>query len=277
MADHEHEHEEGAEHGHSGGHGGGGHGGGGHAEGEHEGAPEWLISFADNVMLQMGFFVILLALNMGEKASGPTSEGEGTSQPSPAMMDFAIAVREAFNNPVDLNSSSPADQALIRRIKQREAEGSRKEDGPAGTKQDMQSLRPSDYINVVGVVGFEFRETVIPFEGAETIFEVARKVGGHRFMIEVRGYASAAEAAADGDRGMGLSFQRAMVVAKELEAHEVAWRQIRVVAGGDGNRVTGRAQGAGQHRTNQRVEIIQTEEPLPDDPYSQEHRNEGGE
>jgi flagellar motor protein MotB len=285
MAEHETEHHEGAaadgEHGggHGGGSHGGGHAGGGHEEG-HEGAPEWLISFADNVMLQMGFFVILLALNIGEKAHGPTSEGEGTGQPSAAMMDFAIAVREAFNNPVDLNSSAPQDQALIRRIKQKELEGDTKEDGPPGDKQNMSSIRPSDYINLCGTVGFERGESAIPFEGSETIFEIAKRVGGHRFIVEVRGYVSSAEAAEGedkdktSDRGMYLSYARAMAVAKQLESDGVTWRQLRVVAGGDTQRNTGRAQGAGQHRTNQRVEIVQTEELMPEDPYSQESRGD---
>lgn len=287
MAENENEHHEGAEGEHGGGHGGGGHGGGGHgggghgggghAEGEHEGAPEWLISFADNVMLQMGFFVILLALNMGEKATGPSTDGEGTGQPSQAMMDFAIAVREAFNNPVDLNSSAPEDQALIRRLKQRELEGEVGETGPVGDKQNVQSLRPSDYVNTVGIVEFERNESAIPFEGAETVFEVAKKVGGHRFIIEVRGNVSATEAAQSDDRGMLLSYERALAVAKQLEADGVNWRQLRVVAGGDTQRATARASGAGQHRTNQRVEVIQTEETMPDDPYSQEGRGgEGG-
>ncbi len=282
MADHENEHHEGGG-GHAegehpkGGHGGGGHGGGGHGGEEHEGgAPEWLISFADNVMLQMGFFVILLALNMGEKATGPQSGGDGEGQASPAMMDFAIAVREAFNNPVDLNSSNPADQVLIRRIKQKEAYGDPTENGPPGKKQDQSSLRPSDYVNTVGLVEFDRKETAIPFEGAETIFEVAKRISGHRFVIEVRGYVSAAESAeSKDDRGMTLSFERAMAVAKQLEADGVNWRQLRVIAGGDTQRMTGRASGTNQHRTNQRVEIIQTEETMPDDPYSHETQDEG--
>src|SRR5207253_495923 len=87
---------------------GGSHGGGGHEE-AHEGAPEWLISFADNVTLMMGFFVILLAVNMGPKGNGPTENPkQGDSQiPQPDLLDAQIAIREAFNNPVNLNSMDP--------------------------------------------------------------------------------------------------------------------------------------------------------------------------
>src|ERR1700761_6397949 len=60
---------------------GGGHGGGGHEE--HAGAPEWLISFADNVALLMGFFVILLAMNMGPKNKASGAEGEGSRGGAP--------------------------------------------------------------------------------------------------------------------------------------------------------------------------------------------------
>src|SRR5512136_3011850 len=94
-----------------------GHGGGGHGEEAHEGAPEWLISFADNVMLQMGFFVILLALAMkGSSAGGLAKEGKqraGGGSPTPDQLDFAIAVREAFNNPVDVNSTDINDLLLV--------------------------------------------------------------------------------------------------------------------------------------------------------------------
>src|SRR5437588_11856819 len=89
--------------------------GGGHEE-AHEGAPEWLISFADNVTLMMGFFVILLAVNMGPKGAGATNAPQqgDSSLPPPSLLDAQIAIREAFNNPVNLNSMDPGEQPLIR-------------------------------------------------------------------------------------------------------------------------------------------------------------------
>ncbi len=105
-----------------------GPGGGGPGHGdthEHrEGAPEWLISFADNVTLMMGFFVILLAFNMkpANKGTGGGT-GEGPTGGVPAdLVDFSVAVRSAFNNPVDLSSVDPIDLPLIRRILERRGE-----------------------------------------------------------------------------------------------------------------------------------------------------------
>src|ERR1041384_7836114 len=101
MSDHEqHDEKEHKKHASHGGHGGG------HEEG-HEGAPEWLISFADNVALMMGFFVILLAMNMAKPSMGGIGGQEKNpgGGESPAIQDFVIAMRQAFGNPVNPNSS----------------------------------------------------------------------------------------------------------------------------------------------------------------------------
>src|ERR1051325_10394638 len=119
MAEQE-KHEEGAESGH-GGHGGGGHGGGGHEE-HHEGAPEWLISFADNVALMMGFFVILLAMNMAHKTVG--GGGKRGSGGGADDIDFVLAIRQAFN-PIDMTSENPTEAPLRKRLRERATEGER--------------------------------------------------------------------------------------------------------------------------------------------------------
>jgi len=57
----------------------------------------------------MGFFVILLAMNMAKQTTGGIG-GEGkypSDEESPVMQDFAIAVRAGFGNPVDLESNDP--------------------------------------------------------------------------------------------------------------------------------------------------------------------------
>ncbi|MBC7835335.1 MAG: OmpA family protein [Phycisphaerales bacterium] len=256
-----------------GGHGGGGHGpgGGGHAEGEHEGAPEWLISFADNVMLMMGFFVILLALNMGPKGSEPhgaNAEFDTTGQPSEAMLDLAIAIREAFNNPVDEGSNNPADQPLRQRLMDRRNVGQTERPGPDGDKHDLQSIRAGDFIAPCGLVPFDDESSLVSTDGREIAASVARSLAGHRFIIEVRGHVSASESYRLPHRGMDLAYARAMAVATVLESGGVAWERLRIVSSGDNERVTGRAENDQGHRSNQRVEIFQTEETVALDPYA---------
>lgn len=267
----DHEHSEGKPHrGHGGHHG---HGGGGHEE--HEGAPEWLISFADNVMLQMGFFVILLALNLKEPTTGGIGGKEEQGDPPSRLLDAAIAIREAFNNPVDINSSNPSDAPLIRRLLERERTGHSTAPGPEGSRQDHQSIRPSDYVAPNGLIPFDDGVADVPASARLTIVDVARELAGQRFVVEVRGHVSAAEAARTSDRGMRLSYERALAVALLLEEHGVKWRQIRIVPHGDTSRITPRAADDAGHRSNQRVEVFQTEDVMPDDPYSRDWSESG--
>lgn len=281
MADHDHkEHEDGHGGGsHGGGHGG--HGGGGHAEGEHEGAPEWLISFADNVMLQMGFFVILLAMNMGPKAAGATEGEPGkTGSPPQEMLDFVIAVREGFNNPIDLGDDNPQEAKFRERIKEK-MRGGTTMDGPEGKHDQLQAVRPTDYTNIGGRVEFEEGSALVSPASKDVIDDVSDRVKGLQWIVEVRGHASPFETLPERDpvKAFQLSHARSMAVAQAMAQRGVRWEQLRVVACGDTDRVVGRAYDAGQDAANQRVEIIITKELLPPDPYSRaaEQAGEGGE
>lgn len=248
--------------------------GGGHAEHE-EGVPEWVVSFADNVLLQMGFFVILLAMNMGTKASGPVSEGEGTTaasahvSPEEQALDFAIAIREAFNSPVDMASSNPGDRELIDRLKRRAQLGeTTKTPGVSGSDNKQQSVRPNDYQIPAAYVEFETREYFLLPSAKVIIKEVAPQVRGTRWMIEVRGHASASESLRDTERARKLSYQRAYAVGEALVAEGLSWRQIRLVSCGDIDPVTPRGYTPGETQQNQRAEILKLPETMPPDPFA---------
>lgn len=259
-------------------HGGGSHGGHKkkhhhHGHGHHEEHEEgWIVSFADNVLLMMGFFVILLAMNMGPKATGPDADGDpGASPGEPAdhMLDFAIAVREAFHNPVQMDSTRPEDQALIRRLRQRAQMGETTRPGPEGDKRNVQSVRPTDWTARAGYVEFADNASELS-QAAKTILgEMAREAAGTRWMVEVRGHSSTLESWGDVKKARRLSYERAWSVGHELNMHGVRWEQIRLVSSGDHAPVTPRARNASEHTTNQRVEILIMPETLPSDPYSQ--------
>jgi len=251
-------------------HGGGHHGHGGGSHEEHEGAPEWLISFADMVMLMMGFFVILFALNAvpaGRKPGGAghdQTQREGAEGSEPDMIDFAIAVREAFNNPVDINSTNPNDADLIRRILQRAGKSEARDEGVKGSDSDVQSIRPSDYYAISGLVSFGEGSSDLNASSLATIREVAEKLRGMRVIVEVRGHVSSAEAARGPEYAMRLSSDRAMAVARSLAAQGVDWWQMRLILASDHDRLEAHPTSRDADRANARVEIVVTDQVVPD-------------
>ena len=273
-----------------GGSGGGAHGGGGHDKEhkahkkhgphppheEHEEPAEWIVSFADNALLQMGFFVILLALNLKPAAGsggGPPQPAEASASssaaPSSALLDGAIAIREAFNNPINMNSTNPNDLPLIRRVIQRK-EGDSKVDGAPGDKKNVESVRPTDYHRIGGVVMFDERSSKIGQAGEEAMAELSKDLRGRKTIIEIRGHTSLSESTQPGDRGMRLSFDRALAVAGLLKSGGLEWDQLRVVAVGPADRAAPIARTAGDRQINQRVEVVITDEAMPSDPYAQD-------
>ncbi len=262
-------HEEHAEEGHEkhGGHGGGGHGhGGGHEE--HAGAPEWLISFADNVALLMGFFVILLAMNMNKKDGAAAAESSGADD---SMNELIYGIRDAFNNLPSLESKDPKDGPLIEYMKRREAtRGETSTDGAPGLADTQQAIRPSDFNQVTATFPFEVSVAKLQPSGKELARTVAERLRGQRFIVEIRGHVSAVEAAAGVESAQKLSFQRAQAVGAALVENGLKWPALRIVACGDNERKTPIAYDSPAHRTNQRVEIIVTNETIAEDPHAHE-------
>jgi chemotaxis protein MotB len=254
-------------------HGGGGHGGppghGGSHE-EHEGPAEWIVSFADNVALLMGFFVILVAFSMNKPASaGGSGESPGASSASvvpnsPEFLDAVISIREAFHNPVDVNSTNPREALLVRRIMERRGQVPLDENGPQGQQYKMQSIRPSKYYNLCGSVPFDDNVSDLDEGGRKAVMDILDHLRGLRLIVAIRGHVSVAEAVNSPDRGLRLSFDRAMAVATLLNDNEIEWRRIRVMACGDNDRLEPVVYGKADQGLNQRVEVILTEELMPD-------------
>ena len=261
--------DEGHGEGHSKGHGGGGHGPAAGHEEHHEGAPEWLISFADNVALLMGFFVILLAMNMKKpSAGGIGGENKNPSTDAAAEADWVIGIRESFNSPVDMNSDDPNEAPLRARMRERKMIGDTLQPGPDGDKHDVQAPRPSDFVNITALILFGDGEAVISEDAIGTIVQAAEQLRGTKWIIECRGHASATETARDKGKSMHLAFDRGFAVAQELVRAGVPWDNLRVVGCADNERADPAARSQNGNRTNQRVEIVVTTEPVAADPYA---------
>jgi flagellar motor protein MotB len=108
----------------------------------------------------------------------------------------------------------------------------------------------------------------VPFEpdaagltdaGRIAIGQIIDQLKGHNLVIEVRGHVSAMEAFRTGDRGMQLSYDRALTVARHLAGEGVPWNQMRLIACADGERLMPVVYDAASHQANQRVELIVTD------------------
>jgi flagellar motor protein MotB len=266
MADHEDKH--GNEAHADGAHGGGGHKshgpphGAAHEEGE-AGAPEWLISFADNVTLMMAFFAILLAMNMKEPTTGGVGGKESNpSASSPAALDLSIAIRSAFNNPVNSNSTNPYEQALVRRLRERGQGGNATEEGPSGDFERVQSQQPSDYYTPSGVVNFAMGSAELSAAAHDQAQQIAAEIRDLTYVIEIRGHASPFEVFRNEREGFRFSFERAAAVFDALTAAGVPADNLRVVACSDGIPLGDRARTRAEGEQLQIVEVITTGESL---------------
>lgn len=206
---------------------------GGHEEEEESGAPEWLISFADMVMLLMGFFVILFALNVQPKGGNPggggdESEGVAT-QPQEIDPEFIEAVRRAFHNP--LNPDNPEDAELLDQIALRGA-GNANSEGVAGAERDVRSPRDIDYFGEAVDVPFDRHGTDVSESSEKLVREFAARHQGRQNVIEIRGHADEVEAFKAPEKAMQIALARATEVAKRLSAAGIEWARIRITASG---------------------------------------------
>lgn len=270
MSEHE-KHAEGHEEGHEGGHKSHGHHGpGGHgAHEEHGGCPEWLVSFADNVALLMGFFVILLAMNMNKPSMGGIGGEKQNGEPTASMLDLVISIREAFHNPIDPTGTNPEEEPFRRRIRERRS-GETNSLGARGTHSEVQTIDRGFRASPTFVVPFAANSGEVDVGERAAIKESVSHMLGKRYMIDVRGHVSADEAVAGVDKAMRLSNERALSVAALMIRAGINPKQLRVVACADNEREVPLATDPEANRSNRRVEVIITSDPMPLDPHTQD-------
>lgn len=262
MSDEKQQHEN-RSHGHGKGHGGG-HGGGEHEE---SGAPEWLISFADNTALIMGFFVILLAMNMGKPppTGGGESEAAAEAGQTAAALDWAISVREAFHNPVDLDSTDPRDALLVARLRERLAgDGGRPTSSTIGPELTHETVKEGTQFTVDAAVVFDVGSIAIKPEEHDKLARIAELAAGRRTRVIVRGHSYGLDVPnAAGLDHRDLSYRRAKAVAAYLEGVcGLRSDAIMLQAMGNIDPVEVRHYTAADQRANRRVEVILTEIPI---------------
>lgn len=259
---------EGRDHGAQHSHFGGMMGHGGHDDDEHDGAPEWLISFADMVMLIMGFFVILYALNASPPATaGAEGDSDGESSASKSFdrwAEFVWNTREAFGNPIDLNTTDPELKEIVDWYKS-EGPGSADQEGEKGDHAETYSPREAGEQSAMVDLKFAHDAEGLTGPARDAIERIAEQIRGLPTMIEIHGHASRAESSRDVQAGIDLSYRRALVVARELVDRGIAWRRIQIVAAGDHEPIEGHPLNTDDDAPNRRVELRLTDRLAVDD------------
>ena len=200
---------------------------------ECEECPEWIFTFADLVMLMMGFFVILWVLKPapGKTNSDPTSNDD--------WLSTVAAIREAFGYLPDPHSTDPVDLHMllkkmhtINQVKGPKI-GSRahvEKHSPDGTDPEVQTIREGRQATIGGRLLFDRGQPTLNAETKGNLDQVADQIRGHFTIVQVRGHTTPDDLP-DGStpqQQMDLSLRRAQAAADYLITKGVSPQILRV-------------------------------------------------
>jgi len=229
---------------------------------ECEECPEWIFTFADLVMLMMGFFVILWVLK-------PAPGKADTPEANEEWIKLAAKIREAFDYLPDPQSTDPVDQEmLIQKLQQMKplkgpGDGGKtkvERKGAEGDQPEVVSVRKGSQAVVGSRVLFGIGSATLSPDAGKVLNQIAMLIKGHKNVMMVKGHTSLDDFAenTDAQQQLDLSIRRAKVVADYLVEHGVAPEILRVLGCSTFEPVTQRAYTPELKQQNRRVEVEST-------------------
>jgi chemotaxis protein MotB len=224
---------------------------------ECEECPEWIFTFADLVMLMMGFFVILWVLK-------PPAGKDG--EPAPALPFETIGkIREAFGYVPDPNSKDPIDVEMLRHMvpargPSRGGKVSNEKQGKEGTEPEVEMVRPSKQVGTGTKVLFNPGDAKLPPESMQSLDAIALLIKGHTNIYMIKGHTAADDfpEASDESLKMDLSLRRAQAAADYLVTRGVDRKTLRVQGCSTYEPLVQRAYTSETRSQNRRVEVEST-------------------
>ena len=203
---------------------------------ECEECPEWIFTFADLVMLMMGFFVILWVL---KPAATPNIKGGEAAATNSELIKVEASIRNAFGYVPNASSSDPVDMQMmvskteLLNVPNGPGKGGQtkvKRQGADGTDPEVTTIRMGKQSVVGGRLLFEKGEITLPATTLKMLDQIAVQIRGHRNIVLVKGHTSLDDLpdSADSDQRMELSLKRAQYVASYLIAQGVSPDILRV-------------------------------------------------
>jgi len=244
------------------------------AEAECE-CPEWIFTFADLVMLMMGFFVVLWVLKPTPTGGGSGNGNGGVAESTEEHWNQVVAkIRQSFGYIPDAKSNDPID-VLIRDEMQKLKPMAGPGDGgktrldqrsPEGTDPQTMTIRPGRYTMLGGHILFDAGKADLTPQAVKQLDQIAQLIRGHLKIVVVKGNTSLddlPESASAQDR-MNLSVKRAQVVADYLTACGVEPQVLRVQGCSTFEPIVQHVYEPGARLVNRRVEVEATESLVAD-------------
>jgi chemotaxis protein MotB len=228
-----------------------------------EGAPEWMVSFADMITIMMSFFVIMFAIASGEAA-------KGRRHPSPQQQAAIESLQHRFGPKYQPFSSwglmpgnSPVPHA-----------GSRQKSPPPGNppspegatvkavRNERARIRVpghGDRVVIGGVVAFADAGTVLADDQKAHLQMIAEELAGKPHQVEVLGHASnrPLPRGSSGRDRWDLAYTRCREVAQLLRTMKIDPERVRIAVAQAGDAPGGPAAAAPSGDTQ--VEVYLTD------------------
>jgi flagellar motor protein MotB len=186
---------------------------------ECEECPEWIFTFADLVMLMMGFFVILWVLK-----PAPSPHNDPTANDD--WVKVAAAIREAFDYIPDPQSKDPVDiEMLLQKLQKMKINGPGQggktlvpKAGATGTDPEVTNIRQSLHATEGGKLLFSPGSAALTDGVKKALNEIADIVRGHRTIVIIKGHTSLDDLpdTSTAQQKMDLSIRRAQAAADYL-------------------------------------------------------------
>ncbi|HEV2969614.1 MAG TPA: flagellar motor protein MotB [Pirellulales bacterium] len=143
-----------------------------------EGAPEWMVSYADMITILMSFFVVMFSM----------AGSKDTKKEVPVLM----SLRRQFGRFVGLpaNQYVPTDSALTTKnvvIRPTPTKETRNR-GLVGEHARVSTIRPGDQATIGGVIFFDAGVSDLNDEQRRDLQTTATELGGKPQKIEIRGH-----------------------------------------------------------------------------------------
>lgn len=249
---------------------------GGHDDDEHDGAPEWLISFADLVMLIMGFFVILYALNATQPVrAGTEGESDGVasaSVPFDKWAEFVWNTRQAFGNPIDVNTTDPELKKVVDWY-YTDGPGRADDVGEEGDREEVKAPREATEQSIMIDLKFADGSDRLTDRAREALARLAEEMRGLPTKIDIHGHASQEETGRDVEHGLDLAYRRAKAVRRCLVDNGIASRRLEISAMGANDPLNLHPSNPDEDAPNRRVELRVTDrvaaDPVRTEPASE--------